>query len=443
MPYEMDKRGVKREKARFDVPRIASDPWVIAPPEGFGKTKHMSSEKAARPTVIHGNCQCLGGLGLVALFLVTTILFLVHPGIAGAVDVGWPISGTATPDLPINGPFGPRLLSGTTYDFHRGIDIRRDQGTPVYAVADGTVHFADHGSAFGGSGPYADNSVVLRHTIDGSTVYSFYTHLHTFTDLADGTAVTQGMEIGTVGVGTSTYAHLHFELREGANYQKNAVNPFRYLPYADTGAPPLTVDQVDMSNPLNPIVSLSVSLPALEPDLVKVGVQVHNADTGALIDSHAYDMPAWNLAYTTAELDDPTFNGVNVNAPHFLDTSPTYDITFLFHALTGSDTASALDFRFEATDALGNSTTASSIIPTCHQCTGDSVMLSDCRFVSGTEWECEAATAITIGSGVKIESGATVVLIAPTVRLESGFEAEQGSTVKIRQEQSSNIEEPN
>ena len=73
-------------------------------------------------------------------------------------------------------------------------------------------------------------------------------------------------------------------------------------------------------------------------------------------------------------------------------------------------------------------------LPACSQCSDDPVALLNVTFPSGTACECSATTSITIGTGVTIKNGATVIFKAPTVKLQSGFHAEEGSVVNIRQE---------
>ena len=74
------------------------------------------------------------------------------------------------------------------------------------------------------------------------------------------------------------------------------------------------------------------------------------------------------------------------------------------------------------------------VLEQCTQCTGDQVNLTGVTFESGTSCECSAATSITIGSGVTIKSGATITFKAPTVKIQSGFKAEEGATVNIKQQ---------
>jgi hypothetical protein len=70
----------------------------------------------------------------------------------------------------------------------------------------------------------------------------------------------------------------------------------------------------------------------------------------------------------------------------------------------------------------------------CPDCSGDTVVLEDVTFPAGTTCECTATTSIKIGSGVIIQSGATVIFKAPDVKVQSGARFENGSVVRIMQE---------
>ena len=88
-----------------------------------------------------------------------------------------------------------------------------------------------------------------------------------------------------------------------------------------------------------------------------------------------------------------------------------------------------------AYDSAGNMLTKKVLLITpCTECSGDPVVLTTVTFASGTSCECTANTSITIGSGVTIKSGANITFRAPTVNILSGFNAENGSIVNIRQE---------
>lgn len=88
---------------------------------------------------------------------------------------------------------------------HCGVDIKSRTGdTTVYAAAAGTVAGAGYNSANG-------NYVVVKHTISGKTVYSFYAHLKS-RKVGSGTRVSAGTPIGVIGnTGSSSMGvHLHF-----------------------------------------------------------------------------------------------------------------------------------------------------------------------------------------------------------------------------------------
>ena len=101
---------------------------------------------------------------------------------------------------------------------HEGVDIIAKSGTPLYAVANGTITriFLDRPGSLGG------NAVRLT-AADGT--YFHYAHLSAFADGAGlGATVVAGQVIGYVGsTGSSSTPHLHFEYHPGGGA---AVNPF-------------------------------------------------------------------------------------------------------------------------------------------------------------------------------------------------------------------------
>ncbi|MGW0182067.1 M23 family metallopeptidase [Nocardia sp. NPDC003345] len=125
----------------------------------------------------------------------------IPPGAGGYV---LPAPGTFTSG------FGSRW--GT---FHRGIDIAGPIGTPIYAVADGTVIDAGPAAGFG-------LWVRIRHN-DGSI--SVYGHMYDFF-VSVGERVPAGMQIARMGNrGDSTGPHLHFEIIMDGQH----VDPQRWL----------------------------------------------------------------------------------------------------------------------------------------------------------------------------------------------------------------------
>lgn len=96
-----------------------------------------------------------------------------------------------------------RLINGEPRSPHAGVDISLPEGTPVAAIAAGTVAFAGV-QFFGG------NSVVIDH---GGGLLSLYYHLKDFS-VAEGQRVSRGERIGAVGAsGRAAGPHLHFGVR--------------------------------------------------------------------------------------------------------------------------------------------------------------------------------------------------------------------------------------
>ncbi|USQ83928.1 M23 family metallopeptidase [Streptomyces phaeoluteigriseus] len=101
---------------------------------------------------------------------------------------------------------------------HTGIDFHAASGTPVRAVGLGTVVEAGWGGAYG-------NQVVIRMN-DGT--YTQYGHLSSI-GVSVGQKVAPGQQIALSGAtGNVTGAHLHFEVRTGAEYGSD-IDPAAYL----------------------------------------------------------------------------------------------------------------------------------------------------------------------------------------------------------------------
>ena len=69
---------------------------------------------------------------------------------------------------------------------------------------------------------------------------------------------------------------------------------------------------------------------------------------------------------------------------------------------------------------------------TCPDCPANGV-ITNVTYPVGIPCSCTNAVSITIGTGVTIPNGANVTFTAPRVDVESGFHAENGATVTIRQ----------
>jgi murein DD-endopeptidase MepM/ murein hydrolase activator NlpD len=122
----------------------------------------------------------------------------------------WPVRGA------VNSEFGTRLSPWTkSPEFHAGMDIRAERGTPVHAPAGGIVGFA---------GAYAEYglTVILDH---GNDIRSIYGHLSRV-GVSTGQRVERGAQLGLTGnTGRSSGPHLHYEIL----VKGQAVNPRAYL----------------------------------------------------------------------------------------------------------------------------------------------------------------------------------------------------------------------
>lgn len=117
----------------------------------------------------------------------------------------WPVRGE------VSSGFGPR-----GENFHDGIDIAAEEGSPIRATDRGEVIYSDQLSGYG-------NLIIIRHSDGFASVYA-----HNRKNLVrQGQRVERGEVIGEVGqTGRVSAPHLHFEIRK----DNIAVDPLYYLP---------------------------------------------------------------------------------------------------------------------------------------------------------------------------------------------------------------------
>ena len=119
---------------------------------------------------------------------------------------------------------------------HEGVDIIAKSGTPIYAVANGTITrvFLDRPGSLGG------NAVRLT-AADGT--YFHYAHLSAFAEgAALGATVVAGQVIGYIGsTGSSSTPHLHFEYHPGGGAATNPYPLIKPLDACKSTTPPTTI----------------------------------------------------------------------------------------------------------------------------------------------------------------------------------------------------------
>lgn len=124
----------------------------------------------------------------------------------------WPVEGR------ISGVYGSqRVLNGKPRRPHFGVDIAAPAGTPVRAMADGTVALVHPGMFLTGK------TVMLDH---GLGLTSVYIHMSEIT-VRQGDRVKKGQKIGAVGMtGRATGPHLHW----GVAWHGTQLDPALLVP---------------------------------------------------------------------------------------------------------------------------------------------------------------------------------------------------------------------
>ena len=127
------------------------------------------------------------------------------------------VNGVLLAVTPVQGIITSRygVVSSIRSGAHTGTDIACPQGTPIKAVAGGTITFAEKNGSYG-------NLIKVDH---GNGVETWYAHCYELYGTV-GQVVNAGDVIAAVGsTGNSTGNHLHLEVRVNGR----AINPQKYL----------------------------------------------------------------------------------------------------------------------------------------------------------------------------------------------------------------------
>ena len=131
---------------------------------------------------------------------------------------GYPLPKNTAVAFPYGWQINPN--NGDVF-FHSGIDLAAQPGTPVQAIGEGVVVFAQEQGSYG-------NLVIINHS---NGMQSRYAHLKDIKVNA-GEEVNKGDIVGSVGTtGTPTLKkpHLHFEIRSSSSLGWVAKDPNDYL----------------------------------------------------------------------------------------------------------------------------------------------------------------------------------------------------------------------
>jgi murein DD-endopeptidase MepM/ murein hydrolase activator NlpD len=138
-------------------------------------------------------------------------------------EVAWPISRSSRPDTEfVVFPYGPRNIG--TYNFHAGIDIYVERGTPVGSIMAGKVLYTNK------------STVLIAHSDERK---SAYLHLNSV-NVQKGDHVRVGEVVGTVGDVNAKDVHLHLTYLVGPKQFTDEVesrNPLEVLPHKPPRAP--------------------------------------------------------------------------------------------------------------------------------------------------------------------------------------------------------------
>lgn len=164
--------------------------------------------------------MCKKNITLLLLFILFIYSILVIFSLSSANSYSYPIKDSYI----ITSYYGHRILFGKD-DFHTGVDFAANEGTPVYAVANGVISSIGFTNIGG-------NYITILHE---NGYKSYYGHLSTNHLVTASDYVYKGEQISTIGPkylengrlnGMTTGCHLHFGMydKDGKHFDPLSLN---------------------------------------------------------------------------------------------------------------------------------------------------------------------------------------------------------------------------
>jgi Peptidase family M23 len=138
---------------------------------------------------------------------------------------------------PIRGYFNDPRISGSSRAFHFGIDVCAKDGTPVYAVESGTVHYEGGRSL----------------AVVGDLVARTFGYWHVVPAVKHRQRVARGQLLGRV---EATWGHVHFAETIAREYV-NPVRPGALAPWRDSSSPRIVAIELLRNGKPLPVLEVS------------------------------------------------------------------------------------------------------------------------------------------------------------------------------------------
>lgn len=155
----------------------------------------------------------------------------VHPSSGGSGVSAGAVIGENGFRFPVNGG----RISWGYGGGHKGVDITRGCGTPIYAIAPGRVYYVGNGLD-----NYGAYMVLVVHNVNGQLVFSQYAHVQPGIPVYVGQSVDTNTIVAYMGsTGYSTGCHLHLEMSRNYGWAYNGtyhqyvnsiISPWLYVP---------------------------------------------------------------------------------------------------------------------------------------------------------------------------------------------------------------------